>query len=349
MSISTRTLTVAQVIRETPEAVTIVFDSDLNDSYRPGQFLTLRLPSAQTGSVARCYSLSSSPAIDERWAITVKRTAGGYASNWLCDNVNPGDRIESLLPGGMFTPADVTADFLLIAGGSGITPMMSIIKTVMASRRGRAALIYANRDADAVIFAAHLRALVQEHPERLSVVHWLESVQGRPSGPALRTLIAPYRDREVFLCGPTAFMECALSALTATGVKRSSIHVEKFVSLTGDPFTIDTSATHSSNGDAASHADGQRSAEVVVNLEGARHSLEWPRHQTLIDVLESHGIEAPYSCRVGDCGTCQCVLVSGRVHMDSHFALEEADIAEGLVLACQARPASDRIEIEFEF
>lgn len=348
MSISTRMLTVAEVVRETPEAVTIVFDSGVNDSYRPGQFLTLRVPSTQTGSVARCYSLSSSPAVDERWAITVKRTAGGYASNWLCDNVNPGDRIESLLPGGMFTPADVTADFLLIAGGSGITPMMSITKSVLAAGHGRVTLIYANRDSDAVIFSAHLRDLVREYPERLSVVHWLESVQGTPTSPALRTLIAPHRDRELFLCGPAAFMECALSALVLSGVNRSSIHVEKFVSLTGDPFAVGPSAAHASNGNAA-HPDEQRTAEVTVTLEGARHTLEWPRRQTLIDVLEDHGIEAPYSCRVGDCGSCQCVLISGRVDMDSHFALEVTDIANGSVLACQARPASDRIEIEFEF
>nr|MDT0525589.1 FAD-binding oxidoreductase [Streptomyces sp. DSM 41633] len=150
---------------------TIVFDRPsavVYAGYRAGQFLTLRIPSEQTGSVARCYSLCSSPATDKHLAVTVKRTATGYASNWLCDNVHSGDELECLPPAGLFTPADLDANLLLIAGGSGITPMVSIAKTVLARGRGRIMLLYANRDAESVIFAAQLRDLVAEHSYRLT-------------------------------------------------------------------------------------------------------------------------------------------------------------------------------------
>lgn len=284
--------------------------------------------------------------MDEQWAVTVKRTPGGYASNWLCDNVKHGDQLESLAPNGRFCPADLNADLLLIAGGSGITPIMSIIKTALAAGQGRIALVYANRDEHAVIFAERLREIALTYPERLSAVHWLESVQGTPNRLALRSLFAPHADREVYLCGPAAFMDCAQHALDGVGVVRSRVHLERFVSLSGDPFNQDVSAPIREDADSAANADTQV-FEVVVRIDGASHTLTWSRKDTLVELLESHGIDAPHSCRVGDCGTCQCLLVAGHVDMDSHFALEERDIADGMVLACQARPASDHVEIDF--
>src|SRR5439155_10086266 len=133
---------------------------------------TLRVPSDKTGSVARCYSLASSPHIDDAPKVTVKRTVGGYASNWLCDNVSAGDRIDVLPPAGTFTPADLDTDFLLWAGGSGITPVMSILKSALCAGTGRVVLVYANRDERSVIFADELRSLTARHGGRLTVVHW---------------------------------------------------------------------------------------------------------------------------------------------------------------------------------
>ena len=341
------TLTVADVVAETADAATIVFDPpDTDDpAYRPGQFLTLRVPSDQTGSVARCYSLCSSPATDKRLAVTVKRTADGYASNWLCDNVRVGDRIDCLPPSGVFTPADLDTDILLIAGGSGITPMLSIAKTVLARGRGHVVLLYANRDPEAVIFAAALRDLVNDHPDRLTVIHWLEAVQGLPNEQTLARLLAPYAGHDVFICGPSLFMKSARSAVESFGVPRSRIHIENFVSLSGDPFAdkpVDVDQVPPAAAD-----EPQQTAEVVVQLNGDTHTLTWTRKDTLIDLLIARGIEAPYSCREGDCGTCQCMLIDGKVDMDTHGALDEEDIAEGVVLGCQARPASDHITIEF--
>ena len=345
MPTPTWTLTVAEVVRETADAATIVFDPPASghSAYRPGQFLTLRVPSEQTGFVARCYSLCSSPAIDKQLAVTVKRTADGYASNWLCDNVRVGDRIECLPPSGVFTPGDLDADLLLIAGGSGITPMLSIAKTVLAHGRGRVVLLYANRDPAAVIFAAALRDLVGEYPERMTVIHWLEAVQGLPNDATLGRLLAPYAGHDVFICGPSLFMKSARSAVESFGVPRSRIHIENFVSLSGDPFTDKPADV----ADATAPDAVEQTAEVVVHLGGDTHTLTWTRKNTLIDLLIEQGIEAPYSCREGDCGTCQCMLLDGKVDMDTHGALDEEDIADGVVLGCQARPASDHITIEF--
>lgn len=216
--------------------------------------------------------------------------------------------------------------------------MLSIATTTSAHGRGQVELIYANRDAESVIFAAALRDLVNEYPERVAVIHWLEAVQGLPNEMTLGRLLAPYADRDVFICGPSPFMKSARCAVEGSGVPRSRIHIENFVSLSGDPFT-----------DKPVEVDHGTTpvAEVVVRLNGDTHTLTWTRKDMLIDLLVEQGIEAPYSCREGDCGTCQCMLVDGRVDIDTHGALDEEDIAEGVVLGCQARPASDHITIEF--
>lgn len=178
-------LQVAKVVAETHDAHSIEFEvpAELASSftYKPGQFLTLRVPSEQTGSVARCYSLCSAPHDGGPLRVAVKRTADGYASNWLCDNATPGLEVDVLVPAGIFTPKSVDVDMLLFAGGSGVTPILSILRSVLETGTGSVALIYANRDAQSVIFASALAELTRKYPERFVVVHWLESVQGLPS------------------------------------------------------------------------------------------------------------------------------------------------------------------------
>lgn len=194
-------LEVVNVIDETSDARSLVFkvpegpeDPEIPSQklrYAPGQFLTLRVPSDRTGSVARCYSLCSSPFTGDPLTVTIKRTVEGYASNWLCDNAHPGMRIHVLAPSGTFVPKTLDTDFLLLAAGSGITPMMAILKSALTEGSGKVALIYANRDENSVIFASALRDLAAKYPDRLTTLHWLESVQGLPSATALAELIAP--------------------------------------------------------------------------------------------------------------------------------------------------------------
>jgi len=339
-------LQVADVVEETADAKSLVFavpdGSDIPAErlrYAPGQFLTLRVPSDRTGSVARCYSLSSSPYTGDPLTVTVKRTADGYASNWLCDHVRPGMRMHVLAPSGTFVPKTLDTDFLLLAGGSGITPMMSICKSALAEGNGRVVLVYANRDERSVIFAATLRDLAAKYPDRLTVVHWLESVQGLPTVAALTGLVAPYTAHEAFICGPAPFMAAAQEALAAAGTAPERIHVEVFKSLESDPFAAVVVAEDDSE---------EGPATAVVTLDGTTHEVSWPRSATLLDVLLAKGLEAPFSCREGHCGACAVVKKRGEVEMAVNDVLEPDDLAEGLILACQAKPCSDSVEVTYD-
>lgn len=334
---------VVRVVRETADAVSLELVPEPGAAerfdYRPGQFLTLRIPSDLTGSVSRCYSLSSAPHEVGVLKVTVKRTADGYGSNWLCDNATEGSTLQVLPPAGLFTPSSPDLDLLLFAGGSGITPVLSILKSVLAQGSGRCTLIYANRDETSVIFAAELAELAAEHPDRVQVVHWLESVQGLPSVEQLTALARPWAEREVFVCGPAPFMTAVGAAMSAHGAERARVHMEKFVSLSGNPF-------ETGNEPAPDEPAGDTAA-VEVELDDATHRLAWPRRQVLLDTLLAAGLEAPYSCREGACSACVCRVVSGEVSMRRNEVLEQDDVADGYVLACQAVPVSDDISISY--
>ncbi|MFE3192021.1 2Fe-2S iron-sulfur cluster-binding protein [Nocardia sp. NPDC059240] len=337
-------LRVAAVINETADSCSLVFDvpEDQRErfDYQPGQFLTLRIPSDLTGSVARCYSLASSPHTDDKPKVTIKRTVDGYASNWVCDNVKAGDSLEVLPPSGVFTPKNLDEDLLLFAAGSGITPVMSILKSALARGNGRIVVVYANRDHEAVIFARELRELADKHPQRLAVIHWLEHLQGLPTTEALATLVSPYTAYEAFMCGPKPFMDRVHDALGQLGMPRNRTHAEVFNSLSGDPFAevAPTEITAEEAADAAS---------VEVELDGETHELTWPRSQTLVDIMLSKGIDVPYSCLEGECGSCACTVLEGEVEMENAEILDPEDIANGYILGCQARPVTDRLKIQF--
>jgi 3-ketosteroid 9alpha-monooxygenase subunit B len=342
-------LEIAEVIVETDDARSLVFKvpngpdgltvSSDKLRYTPGQFLTLRIPSERTGSVARCYSLCSSPHTDSALTVTVKRTVGGYASNWLCDNAQTGMRIHALAPSGTFVPKSLDGDFLLIAAGSGITPMMAICKSALAEGGGQVTMLYANRDEKSVIFAEALRDLTAKYPDRLSVIHWLESVQGLPSAAALARLAAPHIARQAFICGPGPFMAAAQDALRALDVPDKQVHVEVFRSLDTDPFVA--VKIEETEGD-------QPPATAVVTLDGTTHELSWPRGAKLLDVLLDKGLDAPFSCREGHCGACAVLKTSGEVTMEINDVLEPSDLEEGLILGCQALPATDSVEVTYD-
>jgi 3-ketosteroid 9alpha-monooxygenase subunit B len=338
-------LEIADVLAETDEARSLVFavppGVDIPADrlrYAPGQFLTLRVPSDRTGSVARCYSLCSSPFTDDALTVTVKRTADGYASNWLCDHAHPGMRIHVLAPSGTFVPKTLDDDFLLLAAGSGITPVMSICKSALSEGSGQVVLLYANRDDRSVIFADALRELAAKHPDRLSVVHWLESLQGLPSVTALAQLAAPFTERQAFICGPGPFMAAAREALEALKVPAQQVHLEVFRSLETDPFAA---VKIEDEGD-------EPPATAVVELDGQTHTVSWPRRAKLLDVLLDAGLDAPFSCREGHCGACATTLRSGKVNMEVNDVLEQQDLDDGLILACQSHPETDSVEVTYD-
>ncbi|GGM73819.1 oxidoreductase [Lentzea pudingi] len=315
-------LRVDEVIEETADARSFVL-SGADFSPRPGQFLTVR-----AGEVARCYSLSSAPG--EPLKITVKRTPDGYGSLWMCSELQAGMNLDVLAPAGVFTPSSLDGSLLAFAAGSGITPVMSIIRAVLSGGSGRVFLFYANRDEASVIFARELDSLARAHPDRLTVVHWLESVQGLPHG--LRAFVRPCD--EAFVCGPAPFMEAVRKALHDVPV----VHVEKFVSLSSDPFSSEVVPV----------VDDRPDAVVEVELDGERHRFPWPARTKLLDLLLDKGLDAPYSCREGACSACACRLVEGEVKMLNNDVLDSEDIAEGIVLACQSVPVTDTVKITYE-
>lgn len=323
-------LRVVRVVDETPDAKSLVFVKPPDFTYRPGQFLTLRV-----GDVARCYSLCSSPYTDDELAVTVKRTPDGYGSNWIHEHVVAGMELESLPPGGVFSPKSLDEDLLCCAAGSGITPVMSIVKSVLAAGSGSIVLCYANRDERSVIFRDSLSALVAAHPERLTVIHWLETVQGLPSRAALGGLLRPYADREAFVCGPAPFMDAVSDALTELGTPR--IRTERFLSLVKNPFTRTKRV-----------AAADRTATVEVELDGERHTVTWPVNQRLLAALRDAGLPVPSSCEEGRCGACVCRRTDGEITMANNDVLDPADLADGYILACQSLPTSDKVVISYD-
>jgi 3-ketosteroid 9alpha-monooxygenase subunit B len=322
-----RPVTVVDVITETPDACSLVLDETFD--YQPGQFLTVRVPHDSLGTVARCYSLSSAPQTDSRLKVTVKRVRDGYASNWICDHVRPGSTVEVLPPAGSFTASTLDRDLLFLAGGSGITPVISIIKAALAGGSGHIALVYANRDAESVIFAGELADLARDNPDRLRIDHWLDDERGHPTAEGLSALVADHAGRETFVCGPEAFMALVEKVLAGLGTPAEQVHIERF--------TVDDSAP------------GQgRSATAEVELDGYLHHVPWPEHKRLLDAMIDAGINAPHSCRQGNCGACMLRILDGEVSLVHNEILEEEDFAGNWTLACQAVPVTDHARFTYE-
>lgn len=334
-------LRVADVVAETDEACSVVFDvpPDLAAvfDYQPGQFLTLRIPSDRDGSVARCYSLCSSPLTGDPLTVTVKQTPDGYASRWIAANVGPGTELDVLPPAGQFVPRSLDDDILLLAAGSGITPAMSILKSVLAAGAGRVVLVYANRDERSVIFGSALRDMAASARSRLLVVHWLDVLQGLPTGPLLAPLIRPYSGYQIFASGPDPFLSAVRDAANAIGVAPRAVRVERFLSLQHNPF------------DAAPAPElGGVAATLRVTLDGETRALGWPAGVRMLDLLIDADLDPPFSCREGICGACACQLTGGKVEMANNEVLDDADIADGFILACQSVALTPEVTVSYE-
>jgi 3-ketosteroid 9alpha-monooxygenase subunit B len=333
-------LRVGSVIKETDEACSLVFDvpAELAGSfaYQPGQFLTLRIPSDRDGSVARCYSLCSSPVAGEALTVTVKQTPGGYASHWIAENVRPGTVLDVLPPAGMFTPSSLDSDFLLLAAGSGITPVMSILKSALLAGRGRIVLVYANRDERSVIFGPMLRELAASAGSRLLVVHWLDVLQGLPTADGLVPLVRPFAGYQVFASGPDPFLSAVRDAASAVGVPPRGVRVERFLSLQHNPF------------DEPEPVTGGVAATLEVTLDGQTCALDWPQGRRMLDVLIDADLDPPFSCREGICGACACQLTGGEVEMANNEVLQDADLAAGYILACQSVALTADVSVSYE-
>ena len=292
---------------------------------QPGQFLTLKVPCAEP-PLLRCYSLSHDAAL----RITVKRVAGGRASTWLFDHLKRGDAIESLPPAGQFVPRSLDEDLLLLGAGSGITPLMAILRAALVRGSGRVCLFHANRDADSVIFAEELAALQRDYPQRLVLHSWFDASQGLPDVRAIATQLADWRAADCFICGPQPFMDTARAALEELGVAEARIHLERFGAAVARPQALSGPSSH-----------------LQVELEGKRHELDVASGEVLLDAMEQAGLQPPGACRSGICSACKCRVVAGSVTMRSNQVLSEQQVRQGWTLACQAEPSSAELQVEY--
>ena len=339
-------LRVRAVIDETHDTKSIVFEvpEALAEqfSYRPGQFLTLRLP-IEGRYVPRCYSMSSAPMLDDALRVTVKRVDKGRGSNWVCDRVQVGDSIELMPPSGLFSPRNLSQNFLLLAGGSGITPVFSILRTVLKQHQGNVVLFYANREERSVIFKKDLQQLAAEYPDRLQVIHWLDSVQGAPSQKQLAAWATPWvaDAGQAFICGPGPFMDAAQAAMIEAGMPAEQVHVERFVSLP------DEETLHLMQEATAPVEAAVDQALVQLRLDGEEYEFNCSGTETILEAGLRAGINVPYSCQAGMCASCMCQVQDGSVHLRHNAVLDAKDLSKKWTLACQSVPTSEKLRVKF--
>ncbi|MGB5265843.1 MAG: ferredoxin--NADP reductase [Polyangiales bacterium] len=312
--------------------------------YRSGQFLTFEVP-YQGMQLRRCYSLSSAPETDAWPKVTVKRVDDGRISNWFNDTLHVGDTILVQPPEGRFVMRSNEGDhgIVLFGGGSGVTPVVSILKSALRTTERSVKLIYANRDERSIIFKDEIDLWLAEFPDRLEVVHHLDSASGFMSVGEIREQIRGWEEAEFFVCGPTGYMDSVEEAFKASNIDPGQTKFERFISPI-DPDRRDDSAEV-----VPEQSEEEIPASFKMVLEGQSLEVPYEKGLTLLDSAIKAGHKPPSSCEDGYCGCCMALLKSGKVKMAAHDALEPSDIERGWVLACQSRPASQEpIEIDFD-
>lgn len=345
-------LRVAGVQRLCEDAVAVTFDvpAQLAAEYafRPGQSLTLRR-TVDGQEQRRSYSICAPAGAAAR--IGVREVPGGLFSSWLVRQVRPGDEIDVLAPSGAFTPdLDQAAHHVLIAAGSGITPVISIAASVLRSRQdSRITLLYGNRRTDTVMFAEELADLKDRYPPRVELAHVLsrepreaELFTGRLDAAKLRVLLPLLVDVAAvdhwWLCGPFAMVTDGRDVLGELGVPAQRVHQELFyVEDTPPPL-----AQHVEPG-----IDGP-SSEITVVLDGRSTTITLPHGTTVLEGAQRVRPDLPFACKGGVCGTCRARVSSGKVTMRRNFALDPAELDAGFVLTCQSLPATDQVTVDYD-
>jgi ring-1,2-phenylacetyl-CoA epoxidase subunit PaaE len=345
-----RELTVASVDRLCDDAVAVTFEvpSELAEQFRfrPGQSLTVRRM-LDGREERRSYSICSPAGSPPR--IGVREVPGGALSGWLVREVRPGDRIEVQPPAGSFTPdLEVAARHVLIAAGSGITPVLSIAASALADPLARATLLYGNRRAGSVMFADEVADLKDAYPARLQLVHVLsrepqevELFSGRMDAARLRRLLPAVCEiggvDHWWLCGPFGMVTDALDVLTGFGVERRHIHRELF-------YVEDVPPTQ----DQHVEPPAGPGATATVVLDGRSTTVTVPPGIAVLDAAQQVRPDLPFACKGGVCGTCRAQVRTGQVRMRRNFALDQAELDAGYVLTCQSLPVSDELTVDYD-
>ena len=303
----------------------------------------------------RSYSLSSSPYTNEKFQITVKRIQNGIVSNYLNDRLKKDDEIIVFPPSGIFFKElkNNVSKYLFFAGGSGITPIYSIIKTLLNKETSpHLKLIYANRNEDSIIFKNKLENLEQNHSDRFTITHILSEasggwngMKGRLDKDKMNAFLGnsdnyPVEQTEYYICGPSPFMELVEHELLNHKIPTKQIHLERFISIGEDEEAIEV-------GDATTEiTDGTKKISAII--DGKKNTVACEPDENILEALLKAGVEAPYSCREGVCSTCLAKLISGRVKMKNHISLTDTDISENKVLTCQSIPLTNETEIDYD-
>ncbi|MCW5908610.1 MAG: 2Fe-2S iron-sulfur cluster binding domain-containing protein [Chitinophagales bacterium] len=354
-------LKVKEVNRETADAVSVSFEvpHELKTAftYIPGQYTTLKLL-VNGQHVNRSYSFCSSPYINEPFTIAVKRVTGGVGSNFINDNFKPGLEVEVMEPMGKFhTPLSETNSkhYVLFGGGSGITPVISILKSVLVKEpNSTVTLFYGNRNEDSVIFKERLQQLAQQYASRLKVVYIYDApLQPQPySGyvvkdMALRLLRENtnlnFQNAEFFICGPTPMMKEVEQALGVLGIPKEKTHIEYFTAKAEEDKQAAGVGTSSATEEPFTGV-----ASVKIIYDGNERELKVKEKETILEAALDAGYDPPYSCMVAACCTCRAKLLEGKVAMDDRESLTDAEIAKGYVLTCQSHPKSNRIVLNYD-
>jgi ferredoxin-NADP reductase len=337
-------LRVQRVVQETSDTKSFVFEipADLRDAfaYEAGQFCTFRIPFADD-ELLRCYSMSSAPDVDDEFKLTVKRVAGGRVSNWLLDAVQEGDELALTLPAGVFTLRDHATAIVAFAGGSGITPVISVIKRALATTDRRVRLLYANRNDDSVIFRAELDALVDGHGDRLEVVHHLDAEHGFVHSDLVRTFVGDDLGADFYLCGPAPFMDVVEDALELTGASSDQVFVERFAFAA-------SAREEAPAAPLVEPAEAVTTETVTIVLGGRTTEVKYQPGETFLETARRAGLRAPFSCESGSCATCMARLEVGEAKMRVNNALMPDEVDEGWVLTCQGLPTSPTAKVVYE-
>ncbi|MGW1497894.1 2Fe-2S iron-sulfur cluster-binding protein [Streptomyces mirabilis] len=323
---------IKRIVQETADTRTYVLDAPF--PYRAGQFLTVR-----ACGTLRSYSMSSSPETDDELTTTVKRVPGGLVSNWMHEHLAPGDVIEITAPAGVFCLRETEEPLVAYCGGSGITPVLSLVKTALATTHRRVRVLSANRDADSIIFGSALTELAERHPDRFEIRHHLDDQGGFLTDLQVREFAGVDVDADFYLCGPAPFMDLAERALLVHGVEAERIFAERFT-----PAAEETPG----NPGSGSAAPAEKEGTVSIVLAGKRRSV--PRHsgETLLESARRAGLVPPFSCESGNCGTCIAQVTEGEAKMRVNNALDDDEVTEGWVLTCQGEPVTPDITVVYE-
>ena len=349
-------LRVAEVVPETAEANSIRFEipAGLRErfAFKPGQHLTLRA-TIDGEEVRRNYSLCTAP--DENdWMVTVKRIGGGLFSNWVGDRLKPGDTVDVMAPHGSFTTnfdPSRKRQLVGVAGGSGITPVLSLIKSTLKYEPGsRFTLLYGNRDSSSVIFLETLAALKDKHLGRFELYHFLDQEEqdielfngmlDRARCEEAIALLVPDA-AEVdgwFICGPGPMMDAAEGALLDRNIPRERIHIERF--------TADRppGAVTREMAQLQTRAEG---VTVAVTLDGRTRRVPFTAGN-ILDSARASGLAAPFACKAGVCATCRAKVTKGKVEMAARYGLTDEEVAAGYVLTCQSVPLGDGVAVDYD-